>query len=125
MKGRDISLKTLAALGIIQSALRLYYYYQAVFLYRYLFYTSVPPGSLTLVNDFSLGLGLGGLIAMGGLVLRTRWGYLGAIAVCITSIFFDAWAVLYVQQDAWWGIVVPLAILVYVVPRRSLLIPER
>jgi len=109
----------IAILAIMQSVLRLVFFYLGTFGGSQLI-TPPPPASLMqFINAFSLALGLAGLLAIPGLMFYKSWGYLGTILVCGVTLAFDLWAFSTVAQTAAAGLVVPIIALIYLVPRRA------
>jgi len=60
-------------------------------------------------------LGVSGAVAAGGLLLNRGWGVYGTAAVSLATIAYDLWAALAIQPSALFGMVVPMAFLIYAV----------
>lgn len=64
-------------------------------------------------------LGVLGIAATVGLVMRTQWGYYGTMIVSAATIVYDLWAAVAIQSSAVFGMFVPVILIVYLVMRRS------
>lgn len=64
-------------------------------------------------------LGVLGLAATAGLVMRTQWGYYGTMIVSAATIVYDLWAAVAIQASAVFGMVVPVILIVYLVMRKD------
>ena len=102
----------LAALGILQSLIRLLGLRQLLASYPY-------------VNYFSMVLGIAGLIALPALLLLSRWGYWGTLVVSAATIIFDLWAIFAIFWTALAGVFVPALLLLYLVPKQSQFVARR
>ncbi|MEM3577540.1 MAG: hypothetical protein QXX51_03685 [Candidatus Bathyarchaeia archaeon] len=63
-------------------------------------------------------LGICGIIAAFGLLIRRKWGFWSTIFTSIATVAFDLWG-LTIQYTAALGFVVPAISLVYLYPRKS------
>ena len=88
MTRRTRILVFLAALGILQSLIRLLGLRQLLVSYPY-------------VNYFSMVLGIAGLIALPALLLFSKWGYWCTLVVSAATIIFDFWANLRSSGPRW------------------------
>lgn len=102
----------LAALGILQSLIRLLGLRQLLVSYPY-------------VNYFSMVLGIAGLIALPALLLFSKWGYWCTLVVSAATIIFDLWAIFAIFWTALAGVLVPALLLLYLVPKQSQFVARR
>src|SRR5579871_3249108 len=105
------------ALFVIESFLRLTFFYVGTYGGSQLI--TPPPSAyvMNFINVFSLALGLAGLLAIPGLVFYRKWGYWGLITVSLLTIVFDLWAFSKVAQTAIAGLIVPVIVLAYFLPK--------
>jgi hypothetical protein len=109
----------LGVLALIESVLRLVFFYVGTHGGQLI--TPAPPVDvMQFINYFSLGLGLIGLVAFSGLIFETSWGFWGSLMLCLATIVFDSWAVATTAETALAGIIVPVLLLAYVIPKHSL-----
>jgi hypothetical protein len=106
-------------LGILEAVLRLFFYYEAVVAGVQLLKPMPPASTMNVVNDINLILGLAGLAAVSGLLLTTKWGYWGVIAVSALTIAFDGVSAVAVSWTAFAGLVLPVVFLVVLLPKRA------
>ena len=106
-------------LGIVEAVLRLVFYYEAEFAGVQLLQPMPPASTMALVNSINLILGLAGLAVISGLLLTTRWGYWGTVAVSLLTIIFDGVSAASVSPTALAGLILPVIFLLVLVPRRS------
>lgn len=106
-----------AALAIMQSVLRLTFFYVGSYGGAQLISPPPPANVMEFINLFSLGLGILGLLVIPGLLLFRSWGYWGTIALCIANIGFDGWAVATIAWTAAAGLLIPILLVAYLVPR--------
>jgi lysylphosphatidylglycerol synthetase-like protein (DUF2156 family) len=80
-----------------------------------------PPPNLVMqfINQFSLALGLAGLLVIPGLLSSKTWGYWSTLTLGILTIVFDMWAFLTTAQTAAAGIFIPAILILYLVPRHA------
>jgi hypothetical protein len=64
-------------------------------------------------------LGISGAVAAAGLLLNRGWGLYGTAVVSLATITYDLWAAFAIQTSALFGVVIPMAFLVYVVGIRG------
>jgi uncharacterized membrane protein (DUF2068 family) len=67
-------------------------------------------------------IGLVGLISALGLLLTTKWGYYGTIAISAVTIVYDIWAMVAIQSTAALGLVLPIVFIAYLMMRREKLL---
>jgi len=102
----------LAALGILESLIRLLGLRQLLASYPY-------------VNYFSMASGIAGLIVLPALLLLSSWGYWGTVVVSAVTIIFDLWAIFAIFWTALAGVFVPALLLLYLVPKQSQFVARR
>ena len=105
-------------LAIAEALLRLLFYYEAVFAGVSLLQPMPPASTMNIVNTINLMLGLAGLVVTPGLLLMTRWGYWGTVAVSVLTVAFDGISALAVSLTAFAGLVLPVVFLIVLLPRR-------
>lgn len=66
-------------------------------------------------------LGICGLIAAFGLLMRQKWGFWSTMAVSVATITFDIWGIT-IQYTAALGFIVPAISIFYLYPKRSKLL---
>ena len=116
-KRRSKIFLAIAILALIQSILRLMFFYLGTYGGAQLISPSPPAPVMEFINTFSLALGLGGLAVIPALLLFRNWGYWGTLFLCILTIAFDAWGVTMIAWTAAAGLLIPIVALVYLVPR--------
>ncbi len=109
----------LGILAIVQSLLRLGFFYAFYYGGAQLITPPPPAYVMQFINAFSLSLGILGLAIVPGLLLSRAWGYWGTLAMAALTIVFDAWAVATVAQTALMGLFIPILLMVYLVPRHG------
>jgi uncharacterized membrane protein (DUF2068 family) len=67
-------------------------------------------------------IGLVGLISALGLLLTTKWGFYGTVAISAVTIVYDVWAMAAIQSTAALGLVLPIAFIVYLTMKRGRLL---
>jgi hypothetical protein len=105
-------------LGVLEGALRLFFYYEAVFAGVTLLQPMPTASTMAVVNGINLALGLAGLVAISGLLLMTRWGYWGTIGVSLLTVAFDGVSSVMVSFTAFAGLILPVIFLVVLLSRR-------
>jgi hypothetical protein len=103
---------------ILQSCLRLFFYYEAVFAGVPLLQPMPSAATMNLINSINLILGLLGLIIVPGLYLMTGWGYWGIIALSAATIIFDGISSATVSFTALAGLILPILFLILLLPAR-------
>jgi hypothetical protein len=66
-----------------------------------------------------VAIGMAGIITTYGLLIGSRWGYLGTIGLSAATIVFDVWGIVAVQATAAMGIVLPVLFIAYLVANRA------
>lgn len=118
MPRRSRILISLGALAIVESILRLVFFYLGTYGGAQLI-TPPPPEFVTeFINAFSLLLGIAGLVVIPALLLSRTWGYWGSIILSVVTIGFDGWAVATTAWTAIAGIVIPILVLSYLIPKK-------
>lgn len=110
---------------VLQSALRLFFYYEAVYAGVQLLQPMPPAAAMAVVNSVNLSLGLAGLVVVPGLLLTTRWGFWGTIALSALTIFFDGTSSVTVSVAAFAGLILPVVFLALLLPKRSTFLTGR
>lgn len=106
-------------LGAVESLLRVFFYYEAVFAGVQLLQPMPPASIMNTVNSVNLLLGLAGLVFVAGLLLSTSWGFWGTVAVSAATIAFDAVSSAALSFTAFAGLVLPILFLVVLIPGRT------
>jgi len=106
------------SLLVLQSALRLFFYYEAVYAGVQLLQPMPPAETMSIVSSLNLTLGVAGFVVVPGLFLMTRWGFWGTVVVCILTILFDGVSSVTVSLTAFAGLVLPVLFLMLLLPRR-------
>jgi hypothetical protein len=52
---------------------------------------AVSPTTMTIINAMFLLLGVGGLIASIGMILKTSWSIKAMVLVSLANVLFDVW----------------------------------
>lgn len=60
-------------------------------------------------------LGVSGAIAAAGLLLNRGWGLYGTALVSVATIAYDLWGAFAIQPSALFGIVIPMAFMIYAI----------
>ena len=107
------------ALGGVESMLRIFFYYEAVFAGVQLLQLMPPPSTMNTVDSINLLLGLAGMVFVAGLLLSTGWGFWGMIGVSVATIVFDGASSAAVSFTAFAGLVLPVLFLIALVPWRT------
>ncbi|HUI85723.1 MAG TPA: hypothetical protein VLY21_01040 [Nitrososphaerales archaeon] len=127
MTGHRRRSKTVLAVGTLltlQSALRLFFYYEAVYAGVQLLQPMPPAATMNVVNSVNLALGLVGLVVVPGLLLMTRWGFWGTVALSVLTIVFDGVSSATVSLTAFAGLILPVVFLALLLPRRATILAE-
>lgn len=69
--------------------------------------TPVSEGTMNLINIVFLLLGLGGIVALVGLVRGTEWAPKALILLSVATILFDVWGYA-IQSSAALGFIIPI-----------------
>ena len=115
---RSKMLLAIVGLVILQSILRVVFFYMATVGGTQLISPPPPAALMQTINAFSLALGVAGLLVVPGLISFKSWGYWGTLFLCLVTLVFDLWAFSTTAQTAAAGLAVPTIALVYLVPRR-------
>jgi hypothetical protein len=103
----------LANLAIIESLLRLLFFYLGTRAGAQLITPPPPAAVMAFINVFSLLLGIMGLLVIPELLLLKSWGYWGTVALCVLTIGFDGWAMATYAWTAGAGLVIPTLLVTY------------
>jgi hypothetical protein len=76
-------------------------------------------GDWTFLAAAFILLGIGGAVSLVGLLGKTNWGYYGTVALCAATIIYDAWALFAIQSSALIGIVLPAALIAFMVVKKD------
>jgi len=121
---RSRAILAVGILLILQSALRLFFYYDAVYAGVQLLQPMPPAATMNLVNSVNLALGLVGLALVPGLLLMTRWGFWGTVALSVLTIVFDGVSSATVSFTAFAGLILPVIFLALLLPRRAAVLTD-
>ena len=104
---------------VLESALRVFFYYEAVDAGVQLLQPMPPPTTMEVVNSVNLILGLAGFVVVLGLLTMRRWGFWGTVVLSVLTILFDGTSSIAVSPTAFAGLVLPFVFLAILLPRRS------
>jgi hypothetical protein len=116
--GRSKILLAVTGFAILESILRLLFFYLGTYGGVQLVTPSPPVPIMDFINVFSLILGIAGLVVIPSLLFFRSWAYWGTIALCVLTIGFDGWAVLTTAWTAAAGVVIPALLLAYIAPKQ-------
>ncbi len=122
----NLGMKLVVLLSLIQGVLRTYFGLAGMGTFGIaakdqvmaLVETPVSNEMLMIAAPFLL-LGLFGLAATAGLVMKRPSGIYATMIVSVATILYDAWAVLAIQSSAVIGLVVPVTCIVYLAVRKD------
>ena len=110
-------LTIISLLALLQSMLMIAFFYIMLFGEVELIKINIPTSMFQIIGSIFIILGLGGLISAYGLWQLEKWCYWGIILTSISTIIFDLWG-LTIQYMAIIGLVLPIILLAYILPRR-------
>ena len=116
LKTRNNSLeyRSILILNLALSVLRIYFAYLGTTEAIKEFLTiAVSPTTMTTINTMFLLLGVVGLIASIGMILKKKWSIKAMAIVSLANILFDVWGYT-IQSTAVLGVVVPVITLLII-----------
>jgi hypothetical protein len=122
----NLGMKIVVLLSLVQGILRTYFGMAGMGAFGLaakdqvmnLIETPVSNEMLIIAAPFLL-LGVFGLAATAGLMMRRPWGIYGTVIVSVATIVYDMWAAVAIQSSAVFGLVVPVICIVYLVARKD------
>ncbi len=113
-KINSLGYRSILVLNLILSVLRIYFAYLGTTEAIKEFLTvAVSPTTMTIINAMFLLLGVGGLIASIGMILKTSWSIKAMVLVSLVNVLFDVWGYT-IQSTAVLGVVVPVTTLLVI-----------
>ena len=113
-KINSLGYRSILVLNLILSVLRIYFAYLGTTEAIKEFLTvAVSPTTMTIINALFLLLGVGGLIASIGMILKTSWSIKAIVILSLANIIFDVWGYT-IQYTAVLGVVVPIITLLVI-----------
>jgi len=113
-KINSLGYRSILVLNLILSVLRIYFAYLGTTEAIKEFLTvAVSPTTMTIINALFLLLGVGGLIASIGMILKTSWSIKAMVLVSLVNVLFDVWGYT-IQSTAVLGVVVPVITLLVI-----------
>jgi hypothetical protein len=88
----SLGYRSILVLNLILGVLRIYFAYLGTTEVIKEFLTvAVSPTTMTIINAMFLLLGVGGLIASIGMILKTSWSIKAMVLVSLANVLFDVW----------------------------------
>lgn len=113
-KINSLGYRSILVLNLILGVLRIYFAYLGTTEAIKEFLTvAVSPTTMTIINALFLLLGVGGLIASIGMILKTSWSIKAVVLISLVNVLFDVWGYT-IQSTAVLGVVVPVITLLVI-----------
>ena len=110
----SLGYRSILVLNLVFSVLRIYFAYLGTTEEIKEFLTvPVSPTTMTIINTMFLLLGVGGLIASIGMILKKSWSINALVLVSVVTIVFDVWGYT-IQSSAAFGVLVPIITLLVI-----------
>lgn len=113
-KINSLGYRSILVLNLILGVLRIYFAYLGTTEAIKEFLTvAVSPTTMTIINALFLLLGVGGLIASIGMILKTSWSIKAVVLISVVNVLFDVWGYT-IQSTSVLGVVVPVITLLVI-----------